>query len=66
MKLKFKKVLINKGRTSIVVAHRLNTFINSDIIFVIESGKIVEQGIHDELLQLGKKYATLFNLSISN
>ena len=57
---------LQKGRTSIAVAHRLSTIIDSDIIFVIEAGKIVEQGKHEELLQLGKKYATLYKYSISN
>ena len=57
---------LQKGRTSIAVAHRLSTIVDSDIIFVIESGKIVEQGKHEELLQLGKKYATLYKYSISN
>ena len=57
---------LQKGRTSIAVAHRLSTIIDSDIIFVIEAGKIVEHGKHDELLQLGKKYATLYKYSISN
>ena len=57
---------LQKKRTSIAVAHRLSTIIDSDIIFVIESGKIVEQGKHEELLKLGKKYATLYKYSTSN
>jgi ABC-type multidrug transport system fused ATPase/permease subunit len=57
---------LQEGRTSIAVAHRLSTIVDSDIIFVIEAGKIVEHGKHDELLQLGKKYATLYKYSISN
>ena len=41
-----------KGRTSIVIAHRLATVRNSDKIFVLEKGQIVESGNHDELSQL--------------
>lgn len=39
------------GRTSIVVAHRLSTIRNADSIAVVQQGKIVEQGSHDELMQ---------------
>jgi ATP-binding cassette subfamily B protein len=50
-----------KGRTAIVIAHRLSTLKHLDEILVIESGKIVEQGSHDELLQLKKGiYADLW------
>ena len=51
--------ILQKGRTSIAIAHRLNTIQNSDIIFVMEGGKIVEKGTHQELIALGKKYANL-------
>ena len=57
---------LQEGRTSIAVAHRLSTIVDSDIIFVIEAGKIVEKGKHEELLSLGKKYATLYKYSNSN
>ena len=50
---------MQKGRTSITIAHRLNTIQNSDIILVLEAGKLVEKGTHQELLNLGKKYANL-------
>jgi len=55
--------ILQEGRTSIAVAHRLSTIIDSDIIFVLENGKIVEKGNHKELLELGGKYATLYKYS---
>merc|ERR1712062_216287 len=39
-----------KGRTSILIAHRLSTVVNSDIIFVLDKGKVCEMGTHNELL----------------
>ena len=40
-----------KGRTSFVIAHRLSTIRDADLILVIEKGKIVEQGTHEELME---------------
>ncbi len=50
-----------KGRTSFIVAHRLSTIREADIILVMKDGKIIEQGNHDSLLAKGGFYATLWN-----
>ena len=49
------------GRTSFVIAHRLSTVRNADLILVVREGDIVEQGTHDELLGLNGFYAELYN-----
>ncbi|MBR7071190.1 MAG: ABC transporter ATP-binding protein [Clostridia bacterium] len=51
-----------KGRTSIVVAHRLSTVRNADEIAVILDGKVIEQGTHDQLMARGGKYKELYEL----
>lgn len=51
-----------RGRTTIVVAHRLSTIKNADEIAVISQGKIVEQGGHDELMERNGEYAKLYRL----
>jgi ATP-binding cassette subfamily B protein len=48
------------GRTAFVIAHRLSTIRGADLIVVLEHGKVVEQGTHDELLARGKRYAELY------
>jgi len=48
------------GRTTLVVAHRLQTIINSDRIFVVENGRAVESGSHDELIRRGGTYSSFF------
>lgn len=48
-------------RTSIVVAHRLSTIYNSNCIFYLEKGKIIEMGTHDELINLKGRYFALYN-----
>jgi ATP-binding cassette subfamily B protein len=51
---------IMKGRTTFVIAHRLSTVRNADQIIVLDHGRIVEQGSHDELLALRGRYYRLY------
>ncbi len=50
-----------KGRTSFIVAHRLSTIRDADVILVMKDGNVIEQGKHDELLAQGGFYANLYN-----
>ena len=55
----FEKLM--QGKTSFIVAHRLSTIMNADIILVMKDGNVIEQGTHTELLAKGGFYHTLYN-----
>ena len=54
-----------KGRTTLVIAHRLSTVENADRIVVLDKGRIVEEGSHRELLARGGTYAKLYQIQFS-
>ena len=54
-----------EGKTSVIVAHRLSTIINCDKILFLLNGEVVEEGTHEELMKLNKKYAELYKGSTS-
>ena len=55
-----------EGRTAIVIAHRLSTIRRADAILVVEDGRIVERGTHDELLAAGGRYAELYRTQFAD
>ena len=55
-------VQLMKGRTTFVIAHRLSTVRNADLILVLDKGKIAERGSHDELMDKAGQYAAMVRI----
>ena len=55
---------LTKGRTTIVIAHRLSTILNSDKIYVVDKGKVIGEGKHDDLLKDSSVYKNFYEKQI--
>ena len=53
---------LRQNRTTFIIAHRLSTIRAADLIVVMEAGRVVEQGTHDQLMEQGGAYAALVRL----
>ena len=54
------------GRTTLVIAHRLSTIVETDVIYVIEDGRIIQSGSHDALIEQGGPYSKLYALQFAD
>ena len=65
--LYFRKALtlLTKNKTTVVIAHRLSTILNSDQIYVIDSGKVIGNGTHDHLLKHSSVYKNFYDKQIT-
>ena len=57
--------ILMRGRTTLIIAHRLSTIAHVDTIFLIEGGRIAEQGSHEELMANGGAYKNLYDLQFN-
>ena len=57
--------LLTKNKTTVVIAHRLSTILNSDQIYVIDSGKVIANGNHNELLNHSPVYKNFYDKQIT-
>ncbi|MDG1998205.1 MAG: ABC transporter ATP-binding protein/permease [Amylibacter sp.] len=57
---------MGQGRSVITIAHRLSTIVDADRIVVLENGHLVEQGTHEELLELGTRYSSMWNRQLAD
>ena len=57
-------ILLTKNKTTLVIAHRLSTILNSDKIYVIDNGKVLEEGSHKELLLSSSVYKNFYDKQI--
>jgi ATP-binding cassette subfamily B protein len=58
--------LLTQNRTSIIIAHRLSTIRNADVILVLEKGRVIEYGTHEELIEIDGHYKVLFEMQFQS
>jgi ABC-type multidrug transport system fused ATPase/permease subunit len=57
--------VLMKGRTTLVIAHRFSTIVQADCIYVVDGGRVVEEGRHAELMERQGVYAGLYEIQFS-